>query len=90
MMKRTVLTFLAAAAISAPVVIAPALVTPAAAQVDLSVNLGIPAPVPFFGAPAVQPVYYGWGREHYRWWEHRQWEHRQWERDHWRHEHWYR
>lgn len=85
MMKRTLLTFLAAAAISAPVMIAPALVTPAAAQASLSVNVGIPAPVPFFGVPAVQPAYYGWGREHYRWWEHRQWE-----RDHWRHDHWYR
>jgi hypothetical protein len=81
MMKRAVLGFLAAVAISAPAVIAPALVTPAAAQVDLNLNIGVPAPFVEV-APVVQPVYYGWGHEHYR-----EWEHREWERNHWRAEH---
>jgi len=81
MMKRAVLGFLAAVAISAPAVIAPALVTPAAAQVDLNLNIGVPAPFVEV-APVVQPVSYGWGREQHRWWEHRAWE-----RDHRRDEH---
>jgi len=56
MMKRSLYTFLATAAISTSAMIAPALVTPAAAQVGVSVNLGLPAmPMPF--AVVQQPGY---------------------------------
>ncbi len=80
MMKRALLMFVAAAAISAP-----AMITPAAAQANLDVNIGIPgAPVPFFGV-APQPTYYAWGNPgYYRRWEER----RAWEREHVRHEEW--
>ena len=56
MMKRSLYTFLATAAISTSAMIAPALVTPAAAQVGVSVNVGLPAmPLPF--AVVQQPGY---------------------------------
>jgi hypothetical protein len=74
MMKRALLMVVAAAAISAP-----AMITPAAAQANLDINLSLPgAPVPFFGV-APQPVY-AWGHPAYRRWEER--------REHFRHEEW--
>ena len=79
MMKRALLMVVAAAAISAP-----AMITPAAAQANLGINLSLPgAPVPFFGV-APQPVYYAWGHPAYRRWEER----RALEREHFRHEEW--
>jgi len=79
MMKRALLMVVAAAAISAP-----AMITPAAAQANLDINLSVPgAPVPFFGV-APQPVYYAWGHPAYRRWEER----RAWEREHFRREEW--
>ncbi len=78
MMKRILLMVVAAAAISAP-----AMITPAAAQANLDINLSLPgAPAPVFAAP--QPVYYAWGHPAYRRWEER----RAWEREHFRHEEW--
>ncbi len=78
MMKRALLMVVAAAAISAP-----AMVTPAAAQANLDVNLSLPgAPAPVFAAP--QPGYYAWGHPEWRRWEAR----RAWEREHWRREEW--
>jgi hypothetical protein len=76
MMMRSLYTFLAAAAISAPARIAPALVTPAAAQVGVNVNVGLPAmPMPFAVVP--QPGYYNagyWrGEGGHRYWERGRW-----------------
>ena len=84
MMKRILLMVVAAAAISAPAVF-----TPAAAQANLDINIGIPGPVPFFDV-APQPTYYAYGNPgYYRRWEDRRWEGRRaWDRDHWRHEEW--
>ena len=78
MMKRALLMVVAAAAINAP-----AMITPAAAQANLDVNLSLQgAPAPVFVAP--QPVYYAWGHPYYRRWEER----RAWEREHLRREEW--
>jgi hypothetical protein len=78
MMKRALLMVVAAAAISAP-----AMITPAAAQANLGINLSLPGvPAPVFAAP--QPVSYAWGHPEYRRWEER----RAWEREHYRHEEW--
>jgi hypothetical protein len=85
MMKRTLYTFLAAAAISTPAMIAPALVTPAAAQVGVNVNIGLPAmPMPFEAVPMSQPSYlantgYWQGGGEHRYWERGRWA----ERNHW-------
>jgi hypothetical protein len=76
MFKRSLYTFLATAAISTSAMIAPALVTPAAAQVGVSVNVGLPAvPMPF--AVVQQPGYLynaGYrGEGEHRYWEHGRW-----------------
>lgn len=59
MMSRSVLTFLAATVISAPVALAPALVTPAAAQVEFNLSFGAtPPPAPMYEVvPAPRPGY---------------------------------
>jgi hypothetical protein len=90
MMKRGLLSLLAAGALAAPLMMAPALITPAAAQASLNIGLSMPGPVmaaPMYGvAPA--PAY-AWGYGHPRYWEHREWERyhhwREWEHHHhWR------
>ena len=81
MMKRSLYTFLAAAAISTTAMIAPALVTPAAAQASLSLNIGVPlpAPMPFYEAvPAPRPGYL-WNAGYWR----NEGGHRYWERGRW-------
>jgi WXXGXW repeat (2 copies) len=103
MMKRTLYTFLATAAISTTAMIAPALVTPAAAQVGVNLNIGIPMPAPVFEAvPAPRPGYlwqagYWRGEGEHRYWERGRWqehrfaEHRFEERRGWgEHGHYYR
>ena len=60
MMKNTLVTVLAAAAISTPALIAPAMFTPAAAQVDLSLNIGVPPPAPIYEAVPAPRVGYVW------------------------------
>src|SRR5258707_223309 len=58
MLKGTFRTLLVVAAISAPALIAPAMLTPAAAQVDFNLNVGVPMPVPFVEVvPAPRPGY---------------------------------
>jgi hypothetical protein len=58
MMKRTLITVLAAAAISTPAVVAPAIFSPAAAQAELNVSIGVPPPAPIYEAvPAPRPGY---------------------------------
>jgi hypothetical protein len=85
MMKRALFSLFAAGVLAAPLMLAPAFVTPAAAQASLNIGLSLPgpevaAPVYGVGAPA-----YAWGYGHPRYWEHRAWErHRwhEWERHH--------
>ena len=66
MMKRTVFTFLAAAAICTSALVAPAIVSPAAAQASMNIGLSFPAPVTVVPE---QPVGYYWGPGYYghRW-----------------------
>jgi hypothetical protein len=79
MMKRSLYTFLATAAISASAMIAPALVTPAAAQVGVNVNVGLPAmPMPFAVVPTMLPGYlyhagYWRGEGEHSYWDHDRW-----------------
>lgn len=98
MMKRTLLTMAAVAAIAAPASLAPALFTPANAQASLNIGLSLPAPVypvPSYGYGSVGGPVYAWGggwnrgwerhawREHHDWDRGRRWEHHD-ERGHWR------
>lgn len=74
MLNRTLIMALAAAAISTPAVVAPAIFTPAAAQVGVSINIGVPPPAPIFEpvpAPRVgyvwAPGYWGWENGRHMW-----------------------
>lgn len=85
MMSRSVLTFLAATVISAPVALAPALVTPAAAQVDFNLSIGTTQPPP---PPVVYEVVptpragYVWAPGAWRWENNRHvWHAGRWDRD---------
>jgi hypothetical protein len=64
MLKRSVLTTLAAAAISLPVLALPALVTPAAAQ--LNIVIGTPPPAPIYEAVPAPRAGYVWTPGYYR------------------------
>ena len=93
MMKRGLVTLLAAGALAAPLMMAPAFVTPAAAQASLNIGLSMPGPVlpaPMFGMAPAQPAY-AWGYGHPRYWEHREWERQHWRGHEWeRHHEWHR
>jgi hypothetical protein len=66
MLKRTLFTALAAAAISLPALTVPALVTPAAAQASLNISIGTPPPAPIYEVvPAPRPGYV-WAPGYYR------------------------
>src|SRR3979490_665125 len=69
MMKRTAITLLAVAAIFAP-----AAITPAAAQVGVSISIGTPPPAPIFesvrprrAGPAWAPGFWRWEHERHVW-----------------------
>jgi hypothetical protein len=62
MMKRTAITLLAAAAI-----LAPAALTPAAAQLGVSVNIGTPPPAPIYEVVPAPRVGYTWAPGYWRW-----------------------
>jgi len=95
MMTRTLYTFLAAAAISAPAMVAPAVFTPAAAQAGVSLNIGMPMPVaaPFYEVVAAPRPGYLWqagywrGDGNHRYWERARWEERRFAEH--RHEPWH-
>lgn len=67
MMKRSFFTFLAAAAISTPALVAPAMFTPAAAQIGLDVIIGVPPPAPIFETVPVPRPGYVWAPGYWRW-----------------------
>ena len=67
MMNKSLINILAAVVISTPVLIAPAMVTPAAAQVELNVSIGVPPPAPVYEVVPVPRVGYVWAPGYYRW-----------------------
>lgn len=71
MMKRTVLTLLAAVAVAAPMATAPALFTPAAAQVGVNITIGVPPPAPRYEVVPPPRAGYVWAPGYWRW-EHEQ------------------
>jgi WXXGXW repeat (2 copies) len=62
MIKRTAITLLAVAAI-----LAPAALTPAAAQLGVSINIGTPPPAPIYEAVPASRVGYVWAPGYWRW-----------------------
>jgi hypothetical protein len=62
MLKRTALVMLAVAAF-----LAPAALTPAAAQVGVSINIGVPPPAPIYEAVPAPRVGYVWAPGFWRW-----------------------
>jgi hypothetical protein len=81
MMKRSLFTLLAAAAISTPAVVAPAIFSPAAAQASVSfgVTVGTPPPAPIYEVVPAPRVGYVWAPGYWRW-EH---ERHVWQAGHW-------
>jgi hypothetical protein len=67
MLKRTLFTTLAAAAISLPALAVPALVTPAAAQASLNISIGVPPPAPIYEVVPAPRVGYVWAPGFWRW-----------------------
>ena len=67
MMNKSLINILAAVAISTPVLIAPAMVTPAAAQVELNVSIGVPPPAPVYEVVPVARAGYVWAPGFWRW-----------------------
>lgn len=67
MMNKSLITILAAAAISTPALIVPAMVTPAAAQVDLNLSIGVPPPAPLYEVVPAPRAGYVWAPGYWRW-----------------------
>ncbi len=66
MLKTTLFTTLAAAAISLPALTVPALVTPAAAQASLNISIGTPPPAPIYEVTPAPRAGYVWAPGYYR------------------------
>ncbi|MFI5001313.1 MAG: YXWGXW repeat-containing protein [Reyranellales bacterium] len=69
MMKHTLITVLAATAISTSAAVAPAIFSPAAAQASLNfgVTIGTPPPEPVYEAVPVPRAGYVWAPGYWRW-----------------------
>jgi len=69
LMKNTLISILAATAISTPVIVAPAIVSPAAAQATLSVGvtIGVPPPVPMYEVVPPPRVGFVWAPGYWYW-----------------------
>ena len=76
MMNRTLITVLAAAAVSTTAVVVPAMLSPTAAQASMNfgVTIGVPPPAPQYEVVPVPrpgyiwaPGYWGWERERHVW-----------------------
>jgi len=61
------ITVLAAAAISTPAVVAPAIFSPAAAQGELSISIGVPPPAPIYEVVPAPRAGYIWSPGAWRW-----------------------
>jgi hypothetical protein len=66
MLKRTVFTALAAAAVSTSALVIPAMLTPAAAQ-GLNIVIGTPPPAPVYEVVPAPRAGYIWAPGYYRW-----------------------
>ncbi|MBS0523417.1 MAG: YXWGXW repeat-containing protein [Proteobacteria bacterium] len=66
MLKTSLLTTLAAAAISLPALTVPALVTSAAAQANLNISIGTPPPAPIYEVIPAPRAGYVWAPGYYR------------------------
>jgi hypothetical protein len=66
MLKRTVFTALAAAAVSTSALVIPAMLTPAAAQ-GINVMIGTPPPAPVYEVVPAPRAGYVWAPGYYRW-----------------------
>jgi hypothetical protein len=69
MMKNALMSVLAATAISTPVIIAPAIVSPAAAQATLSfgVTIGVPPPAPVYEVVPAPRAGFVWAPGYWYW-----------------------
>lgn len=67
MLKHTVFTALAAAAVSTSALVIPAMLTPAAAQASLNVVIGTPPPAPIYEVVPAPRAGYVWAPGYYRW-----------------------
>lgn len=69
MLNRVAISFLAAAAISTPAVLAPAFVSPASAQASLSfgVTIGVPPPAPIYEPVPPPRVGFAWAPGYWYW-----------------------
>lgn len=74
MMKRSLFTAFIAASVSTAALVAPALMTPAAAEVGLNISIGTPPPAPIYEVvPAPRagyvwaPGYWNWNGERHVW-----------------------
>jgi len=70
MLKRSLFTALAAAAVSTSALIAPALLTPAAAQ-GINIQIGTPPPAPIYEVVPAPRAGYVWAPGYWRWNGHR-------------------
>ena len=67
MMKRSLLVTFAAAAISTTALVAPALVTPAAAEVGVNISIGSPPPAPLYEVVPAHRAGYVWAPGYWNW-----------------------
>jgi len=67
MLKRSMFMALAVATIATPALVAPAMFTPAAAEVDLNVSIGVPPPPPRYEVVPAPRAGYIWAPGHWRW-----------------------
>jgi hypothetical protein len=67
MMMRTLYTVFAAAAISTPALVAPAMISPAAAQASLNISIGTPPPAPIYEAVPAPRAGYVWAPGYWNW-----------------------
>jgi hypothetical protein len=67
MMRRSLFTALAAAAVATPALIAPGMVAPAAAQVDFNLVINQPPPPPRYEVVPAPRAGYVWAPGYWRW-----------------------
>ena len=93
MMKRILITSLAAAAISSLAIVAPAIFTPAAAQASMNLSIGVPGPAYYYEPVPAPRVGYVWAPGYWRWehdrhvWYHGRWDHDRYYHHGWNHRH---